>query len=171
VAPRLPAAEKAARDEDIVRGRASGYTVGTLATRYGLDERHVRRILREHRERQPPLTARFDHIEVAMDSLDQLDYVIEELAELADAANQEAVRLGAIRSKLTAMRDRWSLLQAVGLLPNDLGSLADEIDVRMMVEIVSQFLVEQEVPRDAVRQLVDRLDPGVAATNSSSRTG
>jgi hypothetical protein len=171
VAPRLPAADKTHRDLEIIGARAAGYTVSTIARRHGLDERHVRRILQEHRQRQPPLTTRFDPAQIAMETIEQLDHIVEELAELAAQASQEAVRLGALRTKLVALRDRTSLLQSLGLLPADLGVVADQIDVRLSIEIISKFLVEQNVPRDAIRRLVHQLDPGTATLNGFSRTG
>src|SRR4051794_8344000 len=47
---RTNAAGKVARDAEIVRDRARGFTWTTIATRHGVAERHARRVFADHME-------------------------------------------------------------------------------------------------------------------------
>jgi hypothetical protein len=157
VPPRLRAADKVTRDAAVVRDRAAGYRIATIAGKHNIGERHVRQILGEHRERQLP-TDYGDIVAVALETVEQIEFVIEEFADLAVTARHEGVRLGAARAKLHALSERWSLLSALGLLPNDLGEVADRIDMRLLADTLASFLREQRIADHDIHRLINQLD-------------
>jgi len=83
------------------------------------------------------------------------------------------VRLGALKSKLAVIEQRLVLLQAVGLLPHNLGLLQQERDVRTLARAVLDIFdryglppeAEDEVPRTRIGRAYDRLS-SMASTNA-----
>jgi hypothetical protein len=55
--------------------------------------------------------------EIIRDTLDAYDAAIEDLGVLAEETSHAGTTLGAIRGRLDAVRAKWELMQAIGLLP------------------------------------------------------
>jgi hypothetical protein len=104
VAPRLPAAKKVRRDEQIVRDRASGLLWSTIAQNHHLSERQAREVWRERLAAEP--LEELDGRDWLRQVLLQTEQAVEELALLARTTRNDAVRLGAIRGRLAAMAQR-----------------------------------------------------------------
>ena len=140
--------ERAVRNADVVRARARGLGWEEIAGRFGLSERQCRRILDDYRASESRLHE-IDPIETVEGALDQYDAAIEELALLAERTAHDAVRLGAIKTRLDVLRGKLDLMAAVGVLPRDLGQLHVEIDVRNVVRAIVNVFDEHGVPREA----------------------
>jgi hypothetical protein len=55
--------------------------------------------------------------EVVDEAVAQLESVVEELAQLAESTNNDAVRLGAIKARAATLHQRLELLWALGRVP------------------------------------------------------
>lgn len=85
-----------------------------------------------------------------------------EFTEAADTAwEQQNVSgvVAAVRSRMDARAKIMELLQATNKLPKNLGTLRVERDVRFMIEVVVGVFDEFEVPAEAKRVLLERLEP------------
>ena len=164
--PRLRADEKVDRDARIVAERARGLSWGRIAQRHGLSERHCRAIWSTYRERNADLEA-VDPLEAVQEALLQYEAVIDELAVLAEEAVQDAVRLGAIRSRLGAIEGRLGLMQAVGLLPAEHGFVRDELEKRQLVRVLVGVFGRYGLPPEAEAEIRAALRPRAASLNGS----
>jgi hypothetical protein len=116
------------------------------------------------RATRPSLRDR-DPATVVADMLDELQAISEQLAEIADSTANDAVRVGAIGRRLTVLRETRELMQATGVLPNDLGQLAVAIDLKAAAD---RMVAALESPRRPARGH-RRADDGDAARSSSGR--
>jgi hypothetical protein len=154
--------ERASRDAEIIQARARGFSWNTIALRFGVSDRHSRRIVEEYRQSRPSLHQidPIDTIEAAIASYDQ---AIEDFAVLAEQTTNDAVRLGAIRSRLDALGAKLALMNATGLMP-DFQRLRVEVDLRRVVDTVVEVFDAHMVPRDAqmaVAQALGRPNGGL----------
>ncbi len=152
----MTAADKVRRDAQIIAERARGLSWPTIAERHGLSERHCRTVWQAYAHVQLPLDDG-DPVETVREAIFQLDAAIEDLALIAENASHDAVRLGAVKSRLAAIDQRLSLLRAVGLLPHDLGLLRREIDYRHVTRVLFEVLGRHgvEVEEDLAAALND----------------
>jgi hypothetical protein len=144
--------ERAARDAEIVEARVTGAGWAEVATRYGVSERHAKRVLAAFRDTRPRLHER-DPIEVVERALDEYDDIIDELRAVARQTRQDNARVGALKARLQATESRLSLLQAVGVLPRDLGQLRVEHDVRFIAQAILDVFDRHDVSAEARRDL------------------
>ena len=168
--PRLRADQKVDRDTQIVAERARGLSWGRIAQRHGLSERHCRAIWSNYRTRSADLEA-VDPLEAVQEALLQYDGVIDELAVLAEEAVQDAVRLGAIRSRLGAIEARLRLMQAVGLLPAGGGFVRDELEQRQLVRVLVGVFDRYGLPPEAEAEVRAALRPQAGSLNASRPNG
>jgi hypothetical protein len=152
------ARQKVERDARVVADRARGLTWATIAERHGLSETMCRNIWRERRSAEGFRTVRPD--EVVDEVLAQVEAVVEELAELAASTNNDAVKLGAIKSRSGVLMKKVELLQALGRVPMAL-RLRAEISVEASANAFLGILEKYGVPDSAAHELVDalRADP------------
>ena len=143
------------RNADVVRARARGLGWDAIATRFELSERQCRRILGDYRASRPRLHE-IDPIEAIEQALECYDGAIEELALLAERTKHDAVRLGAIKSRLDALGSKLSLMSATGLMP-DFHHLRVEVDVQRVVDTVARVLSVHAVPRDTQMAIAQTL--------------
>ena len=92
-----------------------------MAATFGVSERHVRRVLEEYRESRPALHG-LDPVEALQDTLDAYHALINEAVELADQAQQESTRLGALKLRLALLDARLRLVPGFGLVPSGVGA-------------------------------------------------
>lgn len=113
---RCNAEAKVRRDAQIVADRARGLQWATISARYGLSERQCREIWKTYRATKREI---FDERpeDAIIDVVASIDAVIEDLALVAESAKHDAVRLGAVKARLAAIRQRAEVLCAVGVLP------------------------------------------------------
>ena len=81
-----------------------------------------------------------DPVVAVLEALEQVDAIVERFARLAAEATHDAVVVGALKGQLAAIRERLGLMQAVGLLPLDLGLLRREIHAREFAEETMRVL-------------------------------
>jgi hypothetical protein len=153
--------EKVRRRRQIVAFRARGIGWDNIAETFGVDESYARRIFKEYRDTQPRLKD-VDPVDVIEEMIIQYRAAAEELAMIAASTKQDSVKVGAIRERLRVMEQTTQLMQATGVLPNDLGTLRVEIDLRVMSErilrVFEEFGIGDDV-QEAVIAAVSGRDP------------
>ena len=168
VGERLSAEAKVRRDREVIADRARGLTWLTIAGRHRLSERQCRSIWKNHWQSEATLVET-DPIEAVQEALARYDAVLERLALLGECAAQESVKLGAMKAQLTALDGRTALMQAVGLLPRDLGLLRLEVDVREVARTVVRVLDEHGVPPDVQDALQEAISAASVRRNGHSQ--
>jgi hypothetical protein len=158
---RMNAAGKVKRDAEIVKDRARGFTWQTIAERHGVAERHARRVFSEYLEGMF-VQHDSDPFETAREMLARYDSLIEDLALIAAGTAQDAVRLGALRSKLAALNQRFEFQRAVGLIPPTAGRWAQEVDVRRASAAILEIFNRYGLPEEAESDLIAALRPAPA---------
>lgn len=147
------AAEKVARDRQIVAAKARSLSDATVADTFGVNEKTVREIMAEWRKEQPSLKT-VDPIEVVEQVLFELRGSIEELAMVSSTTTNDNVRVGAIKARIDALDKMTALMQATGVLPNDLGTLKVDMDIRAFAATVLRVFNEEDVPADTVEKVM-----------------
>jgi hypothetical protein len=127
--------ERAQRNAEIVETRVRGAEWSEVASRHGVSERQAKRVLADYRASRPGLHER-DPIEVVEQALDEYDEVIAELRLLGRTTRHDGTKVGALKARLQATDSRLALLQAVGVLPANLGHLRVEHDVRFVANAI-----------------------------------
>jgi hypothetical protein len=94
--------------------------------------------------------------EVVDEVVAQLESVVEELAELAAATRNDAVRLGAIKARAATLHQKIELLWALGRVPIA-PRLRWELGMEATANKVLAIFNRYEVPDAAVHELVDAL--------------
>lgn len=157
----LPRDEQAQRDADIVAARLRGLGWAQIARTYGLTVRRVQQIFAAWRQENKTLRHQ-DPLDIVDELLEQYQGAAEELALVAVNADNTSARVGAIRARMEAMKNIAELLQAVGVLPKDLGTLRVEMDVRYVAETILRVFDEEDVP-ERVQQRILQVLEGPAA--------
>ena len=104
-------------------------------------------------------TARPRPLEIVDDILEGLEGAIEELAVVSHTTASDQVRVSAINAKLAAQKQIVAILQTVGVLPNDLGSLRMEVDARMTADRVMTVIEQFDLPEVVTDAMIAALDP------------
>ena len=145
------------RNMRIVQARLGrGLSWPNVAATYRLSERACRTIVKAYRDAQPSLKA-IDPIDTIEERLFQLQGAAEELALVAQTADNDSARIGAIKARLDALAQHTELLQAVGVLPNELGRLRVEVDVRVIAQRVLAVVAEMNLPAEQHARLLEAL--------------
>lgn len=145
---------KVERDRRIVADRARGLSWQKIAGRHEVDERTCRRAWQAWMdEEKPNLTGR-DPLDVVFELVQHYEAWSEELAEIADAAEQDNNKIGAIKAQIDCELRKTELLQATGILPKQLGKLRVEMDIRYMTTQILALFDKYGMPVDAQRELL-----------------
>jgi hypothetical protein len=132
---RVTAIEKVERDARVVADRVRGLGWSAVADRNGISRRQAQNIFRTYRHTRPSLLDR-DPLAEAEQTLDEFDDLVERLSLLAEASNNDAVKLGALRAQLKAHVERLKLLTALHVVPAARPGALHERDVRLLVQLV-----------------------------------
>lgn len=124
----MTALEITQRNGQIFRSWLRGLRVETLAETYGLKPRAIEKILAQWKEHGGAVIAQ-DPMQIIEDHVLRLDAVVDELAAVA-AKEKGSGRVAAIRARLEAMKAKIEFLQQVKILPQDLGTIGVQIDLR-----------------------------------------
>jgi hypothetical protein len=165
--------ERADRNHDVVSARARGLSWTEISRRFNITDRQCRRVVAEYRESGPRLH-QIDPIETIEDALDHYDSVIEDMAILAESTSHDGTKLGALKGRLEAVRGKLDLMEAVGILPRDLGRLRFEIDVRRFAASVLDVFAQHDVPhgvQKAVIEAIESRQPKLTACLPVSQNG
>jgi len=147
-----------ARNTEIVQARIRGLPWTTIANTYGVSARQCQQILRDYRGTNPTLRTH-DPLEIVDDILEGLGGAIEELAIISHTTASDQIRVSAINAKLAAQKQIVAILQTVGVLPNDLGSLRMEVDARMTADRVMTVIEQFNLPHEVTDAMIVALDP------------
>lgn len=142
-AQKVSAHEKVQRDSQVVALRAQGLSWRKVAAEVKLTERSCRRIWSDWTKANRHTIQNIDPLDVAIEQLVRLDSDIEQLAEIgANKKEMAAARVGAIRAKGIAMQQQTELLQALDLLPRNLGKLQVELEIRYVIQALMVWAEE-----------------------------
>lgn len=163
----LTAEQQTERNLLIVGERARGVTVDEVARKYRVTDRTVRNVMAKWRDRNPTLRTH-EPMDIVDEMLDGYAALISDYEKDATTAGHgTAIAVGARHGKLRAYRQRAELLQAVGVLPNDIGTLNLYIDGQItanrVMEVLRRYKVEHPVivaMLDALGGPVEELMPG-----------
>jgi hypothetical protein len=132
--------EQYERNIRMVNERVRGLPWPVVARNSGLSERRCKEIFAEWRRTHPPLRLR-DPMDIVDDALRHYEALIGDLElDAVTARPGTTVAVGARNAKMRAIREMLELLQAVGSLPADLGSLAAVIDGQIVADRVVSVL-------------------------------
>jgi transposase-like protein len=152
------AAQQTERNQAVAAARAAGASVSEIAARFGLSQSRVKQILKA-----TPVSAggHREALALAVERRREYSELVGELRALARRLpdTQASSKVGAYRGVLDALDRLTALERALGFLPHDLGRLGGE---RALVEAVVGVFLEHDVPDEARRALVARLEPGEA---------
>lgn len=125
---RLRAAEKALRDSLIVQRAAEGWTWPMIAEEAGISGRQCQRVAESYRGMPSPLDIAPTRLIEEM----LLGYrmSITSFSVLAATADNTAAAVGALKGANDAREKMMGILQAVGHVPHDLGTLKLQRDVQ-----------------------------------------
>ena len=147
-----------ARNAEIVQARIRGLPWTTIANTYGVSARQCQQILRDYRGTNPTLQTR-EPLEIIDEVLEGLEAAIEELAIVSHTTRNDAVRVSAINSRLGAQQQIVNVLQTVGVLPNDLGTLRMQVDARVTADRVLSVIEQFDLPEVVTDAMIAALDP------------
>lgn len=140
--------ERLRRDSELVQLMKRGVDSTVAGPMYGLSPRQARRIYKTYVERLEDLHG-IDVKEHVEDMLANYDAAISDLALLSRDAPNDSVRVGATRMRLEAVRGKIELLQGLGLMPKDLGTITLKDDyirvIRTILAVLDAFEVEEQV--------------------------
>lgn len=147
----LTAKEKVKRDAEVVKLRASGMSWPTIAARVGISDRHCRTVWTQWRDEGKLDLQKLDPLDVVFEHIERYDSMVERLANLADGADSDASKVGALRTMVATLQAQTELLMAVGLMPRNLGRLQVELEVRFVIQALMAW-AEKFAPKDRLEQ-------------------
>jgi hypothetical protein len=166
---RLPAVQKVERDRAVVIDRNKGLPWPLIAQRHGLSERQCRNIYADWREGEKAMLLSRDPMEWLVETLARMDSIIAFLAEIAEEADNDAARVGALRSQMVAIERQTALLVASGLLPRNLRASREYEDVVAMVNSMIAVAERHDVGPHVIDDFLAVID-GAGGDVSPPRT-
>jgi hypothetical protein len=181
---RLSAARQSMRDTlMLTRVESQGWTIREAAAEAGLTEKAAKNALKKKREAIGDSLLDEDMVSIVESLIRQWQASIGDYEKLAVAAmdnNHPAVAVGAKKGADGAREKLTELLQAVGGLPHDLGTVTHTIEIRAVVmkintlvegfvgEIMNLDLAEKD--RKPIVLAAGELTQGLDAISSSPQT-
>ena len=153
----MSALDKERRNIELVLLARRGVSTDALAVRFDLSPDSVRRIVKAWQDRQPPVQE-LDASDIVRETLEGYNAAIEELAEYALDQGHGAGKVGAVRVRLEALRGRLELLQSLGVVPLELGTLRLADDWIRVARIVVQVLDAWEVDDRVQMAIIDAVE-------------
>jgi hypothetical protein len=157
---RLTVKEQAERDGQIVLARLKGETNADIAERFGLSVRTVRMIFQTHREAYKVEIGNIESLSEVADMLIKYEHLEGKALAMVDKAKNDATTIGAIRTVIDIMRERLHVLQAIGAMPNDLGTLRVEMDYRRTSVLLVEVLRRHKLPPAVLTEIQEVLRQG-----------
>lgn len=162
----MTALEITQRNGQIFRSWLRGLQPPTLAETYGLKPRAIERILAEWKKHGGSVIGQ-DPMEIIEDHVLRIDSIVDELAAVA-AKEKGSGRVSAIRARLEAMTKKIEFLQQVKILPQDLGTIGVQIDLRAVGLLLYEALEKRNLAEpDLLDELADIIE-GKRATDGSA---
>lgn len=168
----LTMAEKAVRNTELVRRRLTDPTImwRDLAAEFRLSVPQARRIWKAHEDDLKKFFVEdtTDYLLIVATKVQSFELLRSELYETAiraRARGQYAAEVGAYKAIMSLHEQEITLLQKTGLLPNDLGVVRVQMDVRKVssafIGIFHKFM-PAKVAQEAERELLDVLRPSLS---------
>lgn len=161
----LTAVEQVERNETLAMDKLRGASWEKLMVKYDLSESQVKRCFKAWRQANAPKLREKDPFEIVWESVERYEQWIEQLADIALDADQDSAKVGAINSQARLQAQRDELLQKSGILPQNLGKLKVEHDIRYIAQAIVKVFDEDDVPLDTRRKVLGLLRPGEGSTN------
>lgn len=158
----LTAGEREERNASIVRCRVRGQSWPYIAKRHNLSKDHCMVIFREWKENHRSVWSGEDPIVIVHRMLDRCEGWIEQLAEIAEEAEHDSARVGAVNSQSAIQDKAAALAQATGLLPRNLGVLRLDIDVRVLAQKLMVVFERHDVSVEFRKDILEVLDGGMS---------
>lgn len=156
---RPPTAEQADRNQEIVAAHLRGLSFEEIAGTYNLTSVRCKQIFAEWKAANPSLR-HHDPLDIADDMLNGFQADIEQLAYQSMSHKSETAQVAAVKARAAVRARIIGLLQAMGVLPNDLGQLSIAIDAKFTATRVLAVLNEFKVPDEVRDALIAALEPG-----------
>lgn len=138
--------------------RNRGLPWPVIAERHGLSERQCRNVYADWRDSEKEELLTRDPTEWLFETLARIDSIIGSLGLIAEQADNDAARVGALRSQMVAIQQQASLLVASGLLPRDLRSFLDQHAVERTLHAVIEVVERENVGQGVLEGLLSVLD-------------
>lgn len=163
----MSALEITHRNGQIFRGWLRGLRPETLAETYGLQPRAIEKIVAQWKEHGGSVIGA-DPMQIIEDHVLRLDAIVDELAAVAAKEKGGSGRVAAIRARLEAMTKKIEFLQQVKILPQDLGTIGVQIDLRAVGLLLYEALEKRGLAEpDLLDELADIIE-GKRATDGST---
>lgn len=171
---RLSAADRIRRNAQILAERASGEPLSTIAERHDLTTRQVRSICNDGET--PVVQTTIERSEaLAISVLAHYEKLGGDLDRLATSRRDPNTQLGAIKAKISLLKQQTHFLLATGLIPRDLSAIDYERDAVELADTLLDVLEAHDVPwevQNAVVQAVEaRIGRGALAPGSQAEAG
>jgi acetolactate synthase small subunit len=150
----LTAAERVQRHAEIAEAVLRGLAVKQVARTYNVSERHVYRVMADYRSSQPKLRD-INPVQVVEDRLMMLQAAAEEYALIAQTTTNETLRVNAITKRLDAYQQATELMQAAGVMPNNLGTINVAIDVKRVAQRIVNAVEEFGLGEEQTNKLLE----------------
>jgi hypothetical protein len=148
--------EQYERNLAIVAARCRRVPWTQIAREHGISVRRGKRIFEEWRELNPTLR-HHDPVEIVDELLYGYQATLEDLEKVAATTQNDANRIGALNAKMRCYREIAELLQAIGALPNDLGTMHLHIDGQVTAERIITVLERYGVGEEVFDGILDAL--------------
>lgn len=155
--PHGTAEEREVRNQQIIVDWLRGMDYPALSAKWNLSERQLKEIIARFREHHKPVHEGADPIDIVYTMLDRYSAWISQLAVIADEADADSARVGAVNAQMSAQNKSAELMQATGLLPKNLGTLRLELDVRLLTQKLIKVLNDHEAPIELKEAIVEVL--------------
>jgi hypothetical protein len=161
-----PAARRR-RNREIAAARSAGETWPSIAKRFGLSERQARRAAEAAQQLQAEVLNIADAEELIVDVVQVQRRALDLLgAMLKSDLDNDAARIGAVRTAGTLGLDIHQTLIKSGLLPATAAEFHYTREIRAAVEALFEVCNDLGIsPKDVERRLEDRPQLGIGSTS------
>ncbi len=151
---RLTHAQSIKRQQKIVHEHdVEHLTFGKIAQNLEMGEKEVREAYARYVRDIAPLMTVATPDEKATEYLRSLEDVRQQLARIADNADNDSARVGALRELVKVMFKEIELRQHLGMLPTPLTNIRDEAERRWAGQQIANLLADLKVPPEGLERL------------------
>lgn len=123
-----------------------------VAKSAGVSESGARKIWKEWSEEGQLALSREEAVALFHEHLKGLQLLRTEIAEVAENAYQDSVKIAALRELATLLREEIALRQKYGQIPRNLGYLSVEVDYRYLSTVVVSIFEKHDLLEGPVGQ-------------------
>lgn len=156
---RMTWVERAARNHEVVELRARGLSWAQVSATTEVSVPQCKNIVNDWRASTPKLRDK-DSLTIVDEMIEGYQADISELVTIGGTTKNDSVKVGAVNSRSMIRGRIIELLQAIGVLPKDLGRLQVEIDARFVARQIMVVLNKHEIPAEVRLELLQALRAG-----------